>query len=133
MGFAAIALAFAAFQAVTVVVDARLQAAIEGRARSTVTSLAGLLTEVATIATFALYAAGSAVASHAVLFAALRGRVPRGRALRRARGGCGSAPRSPRGERRAARAGFPLSSLPAFSPLPPSSPPHVPPSSPVPG
>ena len=69
-GFAAIALAFAGFQAVTVVADARLQAAIEGRARSTVTSLAGLLTEVATIATFVLYGAGSAVASHAVLFAA---------------------------------------------------------------
>ena len=69
-GFAAIALAFCGFQAVTVVVDARLQAAIEGRARSTVTSLAGLLTEVATIATFALYGAGSAVASHALLFAA---------------------------------------------------------------
>ena len=69
-GFAAIALSFAAFQAVTVVADARLQAAIEGRARSTVTSVAGLLTEVATIATFALYGAGSVVASHAVLFAA---------------------------------------------------------------
>ncbi len=69
-GFALIALAFAGFQAVTVVVDARLQAAIEGRARSTVTSLAGLLTEVATIATFVVYGAGSAVASHALLFAA---------------------------------------------------------------
>jgi len=69
-GFAAIALAFTGFQAVTVVVDARLQAAIEGRARSTVTSLASLLTEVATITTFTLYAAGSAVMSHAVLFAA---------------------------------------------------------------
>ena len=67
-GFAAIALAFALFQAVTIVVDARLQQAIEGRARSTVTSLAGLLTEVATIATFTAYAAGSAVLSHAVLF-----------------------------------------------------------------
>jgi hypothetical protein len=69
-GFAAIALAFCGFQAVTIVVDARLQAAIEGRARSTLTSLAGLLTEVATIVTFALYGAGSAIASHALLFAA---------------------------------------------------------------
>jgi MFS family permease len=69
-GFVLIACAFAGFQAVTVVVDARLQAAIEGRARSTVTSLAGLLTEVATIATFVAYGAGSAVASHALLFAA---------------------------------------------------------------
>ena len=68
-GFAAIAVAFALFQAVTIVVDARLQQAIEGRARSTVTSVAGLLTEVATIATFAVYAAGSAALSHAVLFA----------------------------------------------------------------
>jgi hypothetical protein len=69
-GFVLITLAFAGFQAVTVVVDARLQAAIEGRARSTVTSLAGLLTEMATIATFVVYGAGSAVASHALLFAA---------------------------------------------------------------
>jgi MFS family permease len=67
-GFAAITVAFALFQAVTIVVDARLQQAIEGRARSTVTSLAGLLTEVATIATFTVYAAGSAALSHAMLF-----------------------------------------------------------------
>ncbi len=69
-GFILVAVAFAAFQALTVVADARLQDAIEGPARSTVTSLAGLLTEVAVLAVFAAYAAGSAFAGHAALFAA---------------------------------------------------------------
>ncbi len=69
-GFILVAVAFAAFQALTVVADARLQDAIEGPARSTVTSVAGLLTEVAVLAVFAAYAAGSAFAGHATLFAA---------------------------------------------------------------
>jgi MFS family permease len=68
-GFVLIALGFCAFQAVTVVVDARLQDAIAGRARATVTSLAGLLTEVLVVAVFAAYAAGSLLADHATLFA----------------------------------------------------------------
>ena len=67
-GFVLIATAFAAFQAVTVAVDARLQDAIEGPARSTVTSLAGLATEVLVLLVFAAYGAGSAVADHATLF-----------------------------------------------------------------
>lgn len=68
-GFALIALAFCGFQAATIVADARLQAAIAGAARSTVTSLAGFLTEVMVVAVFATYAAGASVASHATLFA----------------------------------------------------------------
>ena len=68
-GFVLLALAFGAFQAVTVVVDARLQDTIEGPARSTVTSLASLATEVLVLAAFAGYGLGSALASHATLFA----------------------------------------------------------------
>ena len=68
-GFVAIALAFGGFQALTVAVDARLQAAIEGDARSTITSLAGFATEIVVLAVFAAYAAGSGVAGHATLFA----------------------------------------------------------------
>jgi predicted MFS family arabinose efflux permease len=71
VGFVGIALAFTAFQAVTVAVGARLQDAVTGDARSTVTSLAGLATDLAAIGVFALYAAGSAVASHRGLFVAL--------------------------------------------------------------
>ena len=68
-GFGLIAVAFCAFQALTVAVDARLQDAIEGGSRSTVTSIASLLTEVLVVAVFAAYAAGSMLADHATLFA----------------------------------------------------------------
>lgn len=68
-GFLLVAAAFALFQAVTVAVDARLQDAIEGTSRSTVTSIAGLGTEVCVVAVFAGYAAGSLVADDATLFA----------------------------------------------------------------
>ncbi|PTL58550.1 MFS transporter [Paraconexibacter algicola] len=70
-GFVLVALAFAVFQAVTVAVDARLQEAIEGEARSTVTSVASLATEVVVLAVFGAYALGSLVADDAVLFAVL--------------------------------------------------------------
>jgi predicted MFS family arabinose efflux permease len=68
-GFVLLAVAFCAFQAVTVVVDARLQDAITGPARSTVTSLASLATETLVLASFAAYGLGSAFAGHATLFA----------------------------------------------------------------
>jgi hypothetical protein len=68
-----IALAFAGFQATTVAVEARLQHAITGPARSTVTSFAGFATELLVVGVFAAYAAGSAVADHAALFAAFAG------------------------------------------------------------
>ena len=61
--------AFAVFQMATVVADARLQARITGPSRATVTSLAGLGTEVATIAVYGLYAGASTFAPHRTIFA----------------------------------------------------------------
>jgi hypothetical protein len=72
-GFVLLAVAFCAFQAVTIAVDARLQDAITGAARSTITSVAGLATEALVVAVFAAYGAGSAFAGHAVLFACCAG------------------------------------------------------------
>lgn len=69
-GFGLIALAFCVFQMIEIAANARLQDAIEGSSRSTVTSLAGFGTEVAAIGVYAIYAAGSAVAGHGVIFAA---------------------------------------------------------------
>jgi hypothetical protein len=68
-GFVCLGAAFCGFQVVSVVAEARLQDAIRGPARATVTSLAGLLTELASVAVFAAYAAGSAAFGHATLFA----------------------------------------------------------------
>ncbi|MGV9770675.1 MFS transporter [Streptosporangium sp. NPDC003464] len=68
-GFAVIAVAFCLFQMATVLVDARLQDRITGPARATVTSLAGLGTDVTCIAFFGCYAAASAVTGHSVIFA----------------------------------------------------------------
>lgn len=67
-GFALIAAAFGAFQALTVAADARLQAAIDGEARSTITSLAAFVTEVLVLIVFAAYAVSSVIADHAALF-----------------------------------------------------------------
>jgi hypothetical protein len=67
-GFLCLGVAFCGFQAVSVVAEARLQDAITGPARATVTSLAGLATEVASVAVFAAYAAGSTAFGHATLF-----------------------------------------------------------------
>jgi hypothetical protein len=53
-----------------VAVDARLQALIDGPARATITSGAGLATEGLTVGVFVVYGAGSAVLDHATLFAA---------------------------------------------------------------
>lgn len=68
-GFALIALAFGVFQALTVTADARLQGAIDGDGRSTITSFAGFATEVVVVGVFAAYALGSQMADHATLFA----------------------------------------------------------------
>ena len=68
-GFVLIALAFCALQASTVTADARLQDAITGPARATVSSLAGFATELLGVAVFAVYGAGSLIAGDAVLFA----------------------------------------------------------------
>lgn len=69
VGFGLIGVAFCVFQMTEIAADARLQHAIESSSRSTVTSLAGFGTEIATIGVFAVYAVGSTVAGHGVIFA----------------------------------------------------------------
>jgi MFS family permease len=68
-GFVLVAAAFCVFQLASVVADARLQATITGPSRATVTSLAGLGTELVTILVFGSYAAMSTVAGHGTIFA----------------------------------------------------------------
>jgi hypothetical protein len=70
IGFVPLAAAFCAFQFATVIADARLQAAITGPSRATVTSMAGLTTEVFTVGVYGLYAVGSGFAGHGAIFAA---------------------------------------------------------------
>ncbi|ACZ84049.1 MFS transporter [Streptosporangium roseum] len=107
-GFAAIAVAFCLFEMATVLAGARLQDRITGPARATVTSLAGLGTDVAGILVYGGYAAASTVAGHDVIFAVFavpylvlalaltRGGGPRSggerRRERRASGGRGASP-----------------------------------------
>lgn len=67
-GFILVAAAFCVFQLASVVADARLQARITGPSRATVTSLAGLGTELATVLVFGIYAA-STFARHGTIFA----------------------------------------------------------------
>ncbi|MET9344637.1 MFS transporter [Nonomuraea sp. NPDC003804] len=67
-GFVAIAVAFAMFQLGDVLADARLQRRITGPSRATVTSLAGLLTDICVIAALGLYAAASLVLPHSGIF-----------------------------------------------------------------
>lgn len=59
-GVAGIALAYCLYRLVLVVVDTRLQQQIEGTSRATVTSVASLATDVASIALYALWAMGMA-------------------------------------------------------------------------
>jgi MFS family permease len=69
-GFVLISVAFGAFQMASVVVDARLQESITGPARATVTSMAGLGTDVAAILVYGAYAAGSALSlANSTIFA----------------------------------------------------------------
>ncbi|MEV4167756.1 MFS transporter [Nonomuraea sp. NPDC049709] len=70
-GFVLIALAFGAFQLAGVLADVRLQERITGPARATVTSVAGLGTNVVTLGVYAAYGAASPYASHGVTFALL--------------------------------------------------------------
>ena len=71
IGVAALAAAFGVFQCVTVVADTRLQNSITGPARATVTSLAGMSTDVATLAVYGGYAALVGVGGHGGAFALL--------------------------------------------------------------
>ncbi|GAA3502193.1 MFS transporter [Streptomyces prasinosporus] len=68
-GLALVALAFGGFQAATVLADARLQRRIGGTGRATLTSVAGLGTEVATVAVFGGYAAIASGNAHGTVFA----------------------------------------------------------------
>ncbi|WBC16108.1 MFS transporter [Micromonospora sp. WMMA1998] len=54
-GFLLLAVAFAAFQLATVLADVRLQARISGSARATVTSLAGMATDLTIVAFYGAY------------------------------------------------------------------------------
>lgn len=70
-GFLPIAFGYGVLQLVIVVADARLQDAITGPARATVTSVAGLFTGVIAIAVYAGFALGSVWFAMSTLVAAL--------------------------------------------------------------
>ncbi|MEU2663639.1 MFS transporter [Micromonospora sp. NBC_01740] len=68
-GFALVAAAFCGFQLATVLADARLQARISGGSRATVTSLAGMATDVTVIAVYGGYGLLATGAGNGVAFA----------------------------------------------------------------
>ncbi|MEU9825191.1 MFS transporter [Micromonospora chersina] len=68
-GFVLVGVAFAAFQLATVLADVRLQARISGPDRATVTSVAGMATDLAIIAVYAVYGVVAGAAGSAVAFA----------------------------------------------------------------
>jgi hypothetical protein len=71
LGVVPLAAAFGIFQLTTVVVDARLQDSISGPARATVTSLAGMSTDVVTLVVYGSYAALAEIGGHRWAFATL--------------------------------------------------------------
>ena len=71
LGFVAVAVGYGALQAAIVVAETDLQHRIEGRARATVTSVSGLLSELGAIGLYAFVALGSAAATTATLIAIL--------------------------------------------------------------
>ena len=71
VGVLALAGAFGMFQLATIVTDARLQHSITGEARATVTSVAGMSTEVGTLAVYGSYAVAAAPHGHPGAFIAL--------------------------------------------------------------
>lgn len=70
-GIVPIAVAFGLFQMSGVVADARLQDSITGPSRATVTSVAGLGTNVVTLLVFAGYGTVSSMTGHGIAFAVL--------------------------------------------------------------
>ncbi len=70
-GFVVVALGYGALQSVIVVAETDLQDRIQGRARATVTSVSGLLSELGAIGLYAFVALGSSAASTATLIAVL--------------------------------------------------------------
>jgi MFS family permease len=83
-GVAAVAGFYGGYRAVLVVVDARLQERIASESRATVTSVAGLGSEIATFGLYAAWAAGGAalVAAAGLVIAAVLPALLRGRASR---------------------------------------------------
>jgi predicted MFS family arabinose efflux permease len=71
IGVVALGAAFGVFQLVTVVADTRLQEAISGPARATVTSLAGMSTDVVTLGVYGSYAALAEIGGHPGAFTIL--------------------------------------------------------------
>jgi MFS family permease len=69
-GFLLLAAAFAAFQLATVLADARLQARISGPGRATVTSVAGMATDLTIVAFYAGYGVLAGRVGNATAFAA---------------------------------------------------------------
>lgn len=69
-GFVALAVAFCVFQMASVLAEVRLQESITGPARATVTSLAGLGTELGAVLVYGGYAAASVLTGHAAIFTA---------------------------------------------------------------
>ncbi|MFG2164584.1 MFS transporter [Micromonospora chersina] len=91
-GFVLVGVAFAAFQLATVLADVRLQARISGPDRATVTSVAGMATDLTIIAVYAGYGVMAGAAGNAVAFAVavlpyllLAGRLATRRPARRVR------------------------------------------------
>ncbi|MCG5472459.1 MFS transporter [Micromonospora sp. LAH09] len=72
-GFVLLALGFGAAQLATVLADARLQARITGNSRATVTSLAGMATDLLIIGTYAGYGLLATAVGNAVAFAVAAG------------------------------------------------------------
>jgi len=70
-GVVGVAVAFGMLQLATIVADTRLQHCITGPARATVTSLAGMSTDVATLFVYGSYAALAHVGGHGGAFAIL--------------------------------------------------------------
>jgi MFS family permease len=70
-GIVGVAAAFGIFQAASVAADTRMQNSITGPARATVTSLAGMSVDVATIGVYASYGVLAAAAGHGGAFALL--------------------------------------------------------------
>ncbi|KMS74898.1 transporter [Streptomyces viridochromogenes] len=70
-GIALVGLAFGGFQLAEVLADVRLQHRIHESRRATLTSVASLGTELATVATFGLYALLGTGAAHSTVFAVL--------------------------------------------------------------
>ncbi|MFF8682276.1 MFS transporter [Streptomyces sp. NPDC015237] len=64
-----VGLAFGGFQLATVLADARLQRRIDDTGRATLTSVAGLGTELGTLATYGAYAVASSATGHGTAFA----------------------------------------------------------------